>query len=415
MGRVAVAIELISLEDAGQGACETIHMITTAPESRQPTPFGEPTQSLAGAAPAILPAVETPGPMFITKPFVTDRRIRFALVGCGRISANHFDAIEKHAARAELVGVCDVDPSALRKAEERTGASGFPSLHAPLGGTNAAVVILATPSGLRADQAVQVAEAGRHVMTEKPMATRWQDGKRMVHACDLAGVHLFVVKQNRRNATLQLLKRAVERGRFGRIYMVAINVFWSRPQAYYDSAPCSGTWEVDGGAFINQASHYVDLLDWLIGPVESVQAYTATLERNIQVEDTGVVSIRWRTGALGSMNVTMLTYPKNLEGSITMIGEKGTVRIGGVAVNEIQHWEFSKPHPDDELIQKVNYETKSVYGFGHPTYYANVIKALRGEATPDTDGREGLHSLEILIATYLSARDGRRVALPLEY
>ena len=252
-------------------------------------------------------------------------------------------------------------------------------------------------------------------MTEKPMATRWRDGKRMVHACDQAGVHLFVVKQNRRNATLQLLKRAVEKGRFGRIYMVTINVFWSRPQSYYDSAPWRGTWEFDGGAFMNQASHYVDLLDWLIGPVESVQAYTATLERNIQVEDTGVVSIRWRTGALGSMNVTMLTYPKNLEGSITIIGEKGTVRVGGVAVNRIDHWEFSDSDPDDARIEQASYETSSVYGFGHPLYYDNVIKSLRGEAVPDTDGREGLHSLEILIATYQSARDGRRVALPLEY
>ena len=353
--------------------------------------------------------------MFVTKPYITDRRIRFALVGCGRISANHFAAIEKHASRAELVGVGDIDPAALERAQERTGAPGFRSLDALLAGTDADVVILATPSGLHADQAVQVAEAGRHVMTEKPMATRWQDGKRMVHACDVAGVHLFVVKQNRRNATLQLLKRAVERGRFGRIYMVTINVFWSRPQSYYDSAPWRGTWEFDGGAFMNQASHYVDLLDWLIGPVESVQAYTATLERNIQVEDTGVVSIRWRTGALGSMNVTMLTYPKNLEGSITIIGEKGTARVGGVAVNRIDHWEFADSDPDDEKIEEASYETSSVYGFGHPLYYDNVIKSLRGEAVPDTDGREGLHSLEILIATYLSARDGRRVALPLEY
>jgi UDP-N-acetyl-2-amino-2-deoxyglucuronate dehydrogenase len=236
-----------------------------------------------------------------------------------------------------------------------------------------------------------------------------------VHACDQAGVHLFVVKQNRRNATLQLLKRAVDKRRFGRIYMVNINVFWTRPQAYYDSAAWRGTWEFDGGAFMNQASHYVDLLDWLIGPVESVQAYTATLGRNIQVEDTGVVSIRWRTGALGSMNVTMLTYPKNYEGSITIIGEKGTARVGGVAVNKIESWEFSEPDPDDEAVEQASYETTSVYGFGHPLYYDNVIKSLRGEATPDTDGREGLHSLEILIATYLSARDGGRVALPLEY
>jgi UDP-N-acetyl-2-amino-2-deoxyglucuronate dehydrogenase len=353
--------------------------------------------------------------MFITLPPILDRKIRFALTGCGRISGNHFDALQKHAERAELVGVCDIDPGALDRAVERTGAPGFRSLDTMLANTDADVIILATPSGLHSDQAVQVAEAGRHVMTEKPMATRWQDGKRMVHACDLAGVHLFVVKQNRRNATLQLVKRAVEKRRFGRIYMVNINVFWSRPQAYYDSAPWRGTWEFDGGAFMNQASHYVDLLDWLIGPVESVQAYTATLARNIQVEDTGVVSIRWRTGALGSMNVTMLTYPKNLEGSITIIGEKGTARVGGVAVNRIDHWQFAEPDPDDDVVEQASYETTSVYGFGHPLYYDNVIQSLRGEAMPDTDGREGLHSLEILIATYLSARDGRRVALPLEY
>jgi len=247
------------------------------------------------------------------------------------------------------------------------------------------------------------------------MATRWHDGLRMVRACDDANVRLFVVKQNRRNATLQLLKQAVEQGRFGRIYMVNLNVFWTRPQEYYDSAAWRGTWEFDGGAFMNQASHYVDLLDWLIGPIESIQAYTATLARNIEVEDTGVISVKWRSGALGSMNVTMLTYPKNLEGSITIIGEKGTVRIGGVAVNEIQHWEFAEAHEDDEKIKQASYETTSVYGFGHPLYFDNVIKVIRGEASPETDGREGLKSLETLIATYLSARDGKRVSLPLDY
>jgi UDP-N-acetyl-2-amino-2-deoxyglucuronate dehydrogenase len=166
---------------------------------------------------------------------------------------------------------------------------------------------------------------------------------------------------------------------------------------------------------MNQASHYVDLLDWLIGPVESVQAYTATLARNIQVEDTGVLSLRWRTGALGTMSVTMLTYPKNLEGSITILGETGTVRLGGVAVNQVDHWAFAEPDPDDALVEQASYETTSVYGHGHPRYYENVIRTLRGEATPDTDGREGLRSLELLIATYLSARDGRRIGLPLEY
>jgi len=283
-----------------------------------------------------------------------------------------------------------------------------------LGETKADIVVLATPSGLHPEQAIECAHAGFHVMTEKPMATRWQDGLRMVRACDEVPVRLFVVKQNRRNATLQLLKRAIEKDRFGRIYMVNINVFWSRPQEYYDSAAWRGTWEFDGGAFMNQASHYVDLLDWLIGPIESLQAYTATLARSIEVEDTGVISIRWRSGALGSMNVTMLTYPKNLEGSITILGEKGTVRIGGVAVNEIQHWEFAQPDEDDAKIKDASYQTTSVYGFGHPLYYDNVINVLRGEAEPETDGREGLKSLETLIATYLSARDGKRISLPLD-
>lgn len=346
---------------------------------------------------------------------ITGRKIRFALVGCGRIAKNHFDAIERHAHQAELVAVCDTDPRALDRAEKATGAKPYGGLTALLKATNADIVVLSTPSGLHPAQAIQVAESGRNVMTEKPMATRWLDAKRMVNACDAAGVRLFVVKQNRRNPTLKLLKRAIDKNRFGRIYMVNINVFWTRPQSYYDSAAWRGTWEFDGGAFMNQASHYVDLLDWLIGPIESVQAYTATLARNIEVEDTGVVSVRWRGGALGSMNVTMLTYPKNLEGSITILGDKGTVRVGGLAVNEIQHWEFAEPDDDDAKVKDASYRTTSVYGFGHPLYYDNVINVLRGESQPETDGREGLKSLELLIAIYISARDSRRISLPLDY
>jgi UDP-N-acetyl-2-amino-2-deoxyglucuronate dehydrogenase len=353
--------------------------------------------------------------MLLRQTPIAGRRIRIAVVGCGRIAANHFSAIAAHQESLHLVGVCDSDEAALGAAQKKHSAPGYRSLTELLAATDADVLALCTPSGLHPEQAIQVAHSGRHVMTEKPMATRWQDGLRMVRACDEAGVHLFVVKQNRRNATLQLLKRAIDKKRFGRIHMVTINVFWSRPQSYYDSAKWRGTWEFDGGALMNQASHYVDLVDWLIGPVESVQAYVATLARNIQVEDTATVGVRWRSGALGSINVTMLTHPKNFEGSITIIGESGTVRIGGVAVNEIQHWEFADQDPDDERVRSASYETTSVYGFGHPLYYDNVIKTLRGTAEAETDGREGLRSLEILIASYLSARDGRRVALPLEF
>ncbi|NRF66789.1 Gfo/Idh/MocA family oxidoreductase [Aquincola sp. S2] len=346
---------------------------------------------------------------------VTDRKVRFALAGCGRIAANHIAAIERHAERAELVAVCDTDGAALATAAQRSGAKPFSSYAAMLAGSDADCVVLTTPSGLHPQQTIDAAAARRHVMTEKPMATRWADGLAMVKACDDAGVRLFVVKQNRRNRTLQLLREALQLGRFGRVYMVTVNVFWSRPQSYYDSAAWRGTWEFDGGAFMNQASHYIDLLDWLIGPVESVMAYTGTLARNIEVEDTGVAALKWRNGAMGSVNVTMLAHPKNFEGSITVLGEKGTVRIGGVAVNKIEHWEFADAHPMDAQLDEASYQTSSVYGFGHPLYYDNVIGTLQGACEPETDGREGLKSLELLIAMYRSARDGKRINLPLEY
>lgn len=346
---------------------------------------------------------------------IENRKIRIAIVGCGRISKNHFGSIEKHENSLELIAVCDNDNTVLEKYQHQYRVPGYQRLESMLESEQIDVVAICTPSGLHAEQATLVARYGVHVLTEKPMATRWQDGMRMVKACDEAGVNLFVVKQNRKNATLQLLKRAIEEKRFGRIYMVHINVFWTRPQDYYDQAKWRGTWELDGGAFMNQASHYVDLIDWLIGPVESVQAMTGTLARDIEVEDTGVMNIKWRSGALGSMSVTMLTYPKNLEGSITILGEKGTVRVGGVAVNDIQNWEFEDEREYDTKIKEANYETTSVYGFGHPLYYKNVIDVLCGKTEPETDGREGLRSLELLIAAYISARDRKTVSLPMEY
>ncbi len=346
---------------------------------------------------------------------ISDRKIRIAVVGCGRISKNHFGSIEKYSEHIELVAVCDIDPAVLAEHAQKYKVSGYSSMEDMLSKEKLDLVALCTPSGTHPDQAVLAAKHKIHVMTEKPMATRWHDGVRMVKACDESGVRLFVVKQNRRNTTLQLLKRAVTERRFGKIHMVHLNVFWTRPQSYYDQGNgWRGTWEFDGGAFMNQASHYVDLLDWLIGPVEKIQAMMSTT-RDIEVEDTGVLNIKWRNGALGSMSVTMLTYPQNLEGSITILGEKGTARVGGMAVNEIQLWQFEEPKDYDAEVQSANYETTSVYGFGHPLYYKNVIDVMHGEAEPETDGREGLKSLELLIAAYLAARDGKTVSLPLDY
>jgi len=350
-----------------------------------------------------------------TPSVIRDRKLRLALVGCGRIAQNHFAALKQHASRAELVAVCDNQPAALERAVALTGAAGFASLDALLAGSDADLVVLCTPSGLHPRQAIRVAQAGRHVLSEKPMATKWDEGVAMVRACRDANVKLFVVKQNRLNGTLQLVKRAVEQGRFGRMAMVTVNVFWTRPQSYYDDAPWRGRWDMDGGAFMNQASHYVDMVDWLVGPVDNVHAYTATLARDIEAEDTGVMSLRLRSGALASVNVTMLTHRKNFEGSITLLGERGTVRVGGVAVNKIEHWEFDTPHEDDAKVASASYGVESVYGPGHPLYYDNVINTLRGEAHAEVDGYEGLRSLEVLIAAYRSARDGTRVGLPLVF
>jgi UDP-N-acetyl-2-amino-2-deoxyglucuronate dehydrogenase len=360
--------------------------------------------------------------MWLSYPAIEGRAIRAAVVGCGRISRNHFKVLDRLADRIELAAICDVSPARFDAipwdecpALDRTAAR-FTSLQPMLRASQeGSLAILASPSGLHAAQTIACAGAGLHVMTEKPMATRWQDALDAVKACDEAGVRLFVVKQNRFNATLQLLKRAIDERRFGRIFMVNVNVFWQRPQSYYDTDRWRGTWELDGGAFMNQASHYVDLLDWLIGPIESVQAMTGTLGRNIEVEDSGVLNVRWRSGAMGSMNVTMLTFPRNLEGSITVLGEKGSVRIGGLAVNEIQHWEFADERDYDAAVRDASYEIPNVYGLGHLPYYENVIEVLHGRREPLTDGREGLKSLEVIIAAYLSARDGRTVSLPLHY
>jgi UDP-N-acetyl-2-amino-2-deoxyglucuronate dehydrogenase len=350
----------------------------------------------------------------ITFQTIRDRKIRVGLIGCGRISKNHFGSFQSYPEDIQLIAVCDVDLKALAEHSSRYGVPGYVSLKDMLENELLDLVVLCTPSGLHPDQAVMAARYGVGSISEKPMATRWEDGLRMVRACDNAGVRLFVVKQNRRNPTLQLLKRATDEKRFGKIHLVQINVFWTRPQSYYDQGDgWRGTWEFDGGAFMNQASHYVDMLEWLIGPVETVHAMTSTT-RNIEAEDTGVLNLRWRNGALGGMSMTMLAYPKNLEGSITILGECGTVRLGGVAVNEAQIWDFSEKRDYDQEVCEASYATTSVYGFGHPLYYRNVVDVMRGEAKPETNGRAGLKSLEILTAAYRSARDGVAVSLPLD-
>ncbi len=346
---------------------------------------------------------------------IAGRKIRVAVVGCGRIAAKHFAAIQGLKADLSLVAVCDVNTGIAEKISQAFDCVYYTDFAALIEAEELDCVILCTPSGLHAKQTIVAAKRGINILVEKPMATNYADGRRMINECDKSGVRLFVVKQNRLNPTIKLLKQAITEERFGKLILAQSSVFWTRPQEYYSQGSgWRGTWEFDGGALMNQASHYFDLLHWLLGPVDKVHAITSTT-RKIEAEDTGVVNLRWRNGVLGSVAVTMLTYPKNLEGSITIIGERGTAKIGGVALNKIQTWDFTEKHEMDSVITNSNYETASVYGNGHSSYYKNFVDVLRGAAKPIADGRSGIKSLEVIIAAYKSARDDRAIGIPLSF
>ena len=336
------------------------------------------------------------------------------LIGCGRISGKHFEAAA-HLKDARFVSCADVIEERALAAKEKFGLNSYYTDYQDmLDRENLDLAVICTPSGLHPEIGIVVAKKGINVLTEKPMAIDLQSADMLIRSCEENGVHLFVVKQNRLNPTMQLLKKALLKERFGKIYMVQSNVFWQRPQSYYDMAKWRGTWKLDGGAFLNQASHYVDGLFWLIGDVESVMAETATMARKIEAEDTGVAIIKFKNGVIGSINVTMLTHPRNYEGSITILGEKGTVKIGGIALNKVEKWEFEDYDDDDRLLEEANYQPLTVYGSGHLPYYLNVIDAMQGKSDAHTNGIDGRKSLEIILAIYRSSQTGSKVILPLK-
>lgn len=339
------------------------------------------------------------------------KHLNFALVGLGRISGKHIEAINK-LDNASITTVCDTDSKVLQKVVDATGVPGFSNLNAMLKAGHSDVAVILTPSGLHAQQGIAAAEAGLHVIVEKPMDVLIERAHKLVATCKEKKVQLFVVKQNRYNPTVRVVKEALDRGRFGKIYLIQANVFWSRPQRYYDQHAWRGTVSMDGGVFMNQASHYVDMMLYLGGDVERVVAQIDTLERAIEAEDIGTAQFRFSSGAMGTINATTLTHSRDFEGSLTIIGEKGTVRIGGKALNEIVHWNFENKEPIDEQVLTIGYDTKSVYGFSHITYYDHVARFLRGEDCEIVDGKEGLKSLSVLSSIYQSAQDQSRAITP---
>lgn len=328
--------------------------------------------------------------------------IRIGLIGCGRISANHFEAVSAQP-DAMITACCDIIPERAQASAEKYGVPFWTTDYEEiLNREDIDLISICTPSGLHPEHGIMAARYGKHVLTEKPMGVRIKDADELIETCENAGVKLFVVLQNRLNPSIQLVRKALDEGRFGKIYMITSNVFWTRPQDYYDMASWRGTWALDGGAFMNQASHYVDMVQWMGGPIKEVKSITATLARNIEAEDTGSAILRFQSGAIGNINVTMLTYPKNLEGSITILGEKGTVRVGGMAMNRIEHWEFADYKDYETLVETSSTNPSSVYGFGHKGYYRNVIDCLHGNNVASSCGNEGRKSLWLLEQIYSS-------------
>ncbi|WP_460593716.1 Gfo/Idh/MocA family protein [Geomonas sp. Red276] len=337
----------------------------------------------------------------------------FALVGCGRIAKKHAEILGGgQLPDARLAAVCDVVRERARYYGEKYGVPWFTDMHQMMAQVDIDIVNILTESGNHARHTIELAPYGRHIVVEKPMALKLSDADAMIQACDRAGIKLFVVKQNRYNYPVVKLREALDAGRFGKLVMGTVRVRWCRTQEYYDQDSWRGTWAMDGGVFTNQASHHIDLLEWMLGEPESVFAKSTTALVDIETEDTGVAVIKFTNGAIGIVEATTAARPKDLEGSLSILGERGTVEIGGFAVNEMKVWNFAQPEPgDSEVVETYRQNPPNVYGFGHVAYLSHVIESVKNSTPALVDGLVGRKSLELINAIYESIETGREVHL----
>lgn len=338
-----------------------------------------------------------------------------ALMGCGRIAKRHSDLLGNNVIPgARLAAVCDIREDRARAIGERFGVPYYSDADRMMEEQHAAIgaVSILTPSGMHAEHLLQLARYGKHIIVEKPMALTLGDADMMIRACDRNGIRLFVVKQNRFNVPVRKLREALDEGRFGKLVLGTVRVRWCRTQEYYDQDDWRGTWAYDGGVLTNQASHHVDLLEWMMGNVESVFARSTTALTDIEVEDTAIVTLKFASGALGVIEATTAARPRDLEGSISILGEHGTVEIGGFAVNRMKTWEFSDDRPEDgDVRDRYSVNPPDVYGFGHHAYYEHVVDCITNGSEQLVDGLEGRKSLELISAIYESIETGREVFL----
>lgn len=341
--------------------------------------------------------------------------MNLGILGCGRISTRHLDLLSNGEIReTQLAGVCDCDSDRLSKTAGKYQTTAYSSLDEMLADDKIDVVSVLTPSGMHAEHTIRIAQAGKHVIVEKPMALRLKDADAMIEACDRAGVKLFVVKQNRFNVPVIKAREALDSGRFGKLVLGTVRVRWCRPQSYYDQDDWRGTWAQDGGVLANQASHHVDLLEWFFGDVLSVHARGTSALVDIEAEDTAVATLKFANGALGIIEATNATRPTDLEGSLSVLGSTGSVVIGGFAVNQMQTWRFEEETDEDaKVLEKFSVNPPNVYGYGHKAYYEHVIDSLSNDTAALVDGLEGRKSLELITALYESIETGEEISLRL--
>lgn len=320
------------------------------------------------------------------------RRIRLALVGLGHIAKAHLQAINVCNADIELVALCDPDQQKTAQAGKDYNTHAYNDLQTMLQQEKPEIVALCTPNGLHARQGIIAAQYGCHVLTEKPLATTLEDGEALIHSCKEHQVQLMVMMQLRLLPAIEMLKRYIDEGALGRVYLVQSNLFWNRSPQFYKEAAWRGSRLEDGGMLLTQGIHYLDLMQWLLGNVDSTQAALATLARDIETEDSGIVLLKWPSGTIGSLNATLLTYPKNMETSFTILAEKGSVRLNG-GLNNFAHWEVENI-PQPSIPETFH---------AHTAYYQHVVQVLRGEAKPLIDGEEGMRSVRMVMDIYSTA------------
>jgi len=355
------------------------------------------------------------------------RKISIALIGCGRISFKHIEAAVKNADRLSLVAVCDplLERARQRKAEYQNAfpdaqISVYADYKQMLDHEKPDICAIATESGYHPRIAIDCLEAGAHVICEKPMALSTRDADAMIAASRRTGKKLAVCFQNRFNAPVQKARKALEAGRFGRLLHGSIQVRWNRNESYYAQAPWRGTWELDGGTLMNQCTHGIDLLQWMMGEdAVRVQAVTRRFMRPIEAEDFGTAIVEFASGAVGIIEGSADIYPTNLNETLSLFGERGSVVIGGLAINKIETWRFADAaevgDTEDKVLNPDEKDPPTVYGFGHSALYADFLDAIEQGREPLVSGEKGKKALEIILAIYKSQKTEQPVELPIDF